>query len=259
MKIQRVLGVDFGASGIKGAVVHVETGELVTDRLRFPTPEPSTPVEVAKIFKQMTEQLNWQGLIGCGFPAIIKQGVALTAANIDAHWIGTDAAGLFSAMCGCPVHVVNDADAAGMAEMRFGQGKGVRGTVVLITIGSGLGTCVFVDGRMIPNTEFGHIYLLGQEQVVEQYASNNAKKRENLSWEAWAARFSEYLAHLDRLLSPDLFILGGGTSKHFESYKTLLYDGVPIVPAQLLNSAGMIGAACYAWERALQTPLHTSN
>ncbi|HMP12242.1 MAG TPA: ROK family protein [Saprospiraceae bacterium] len=244
MKTQRVLGVDFGASGIKGAVVHVETGELVTDRLRFPTPEPSTPVEVAKIFKQMTEQLNWQGLIGCGFPAIIKQGVALTAANIDAHWIGTDAAGLFSAMCGCPVHVVNDADAAGMAEMRFGQGKGVLGTAVLITIGSGLGTCV---------------YLPGQERVVEQYASNNAKKRDNLSWEAWAARFSEYLAHLDRLLSPDLFILGGGTSKHFESYKALLYDGVHIVPAQLLNSAGMIGAACYAWECALQTPLKTSN
>ncbi|MBK7869954.1 MAG: ROK family protein [Saprospiraceae bacterium] len=249
MQEQQILGVDVGASGIKGAIIDINTGELVSERLRFPTPDPSTPGEVAKVFAALTGQLNWTGAIGCGFPSIVKNGVACTAANIDKSWVGTDAAALFSQVTGDEAFVINDADAAGLAEMRFGEGKGKMGTVLMITIGSGLGTGLFVDGKIVPNSEFGHIYLKGHHKVAELYASNNAKEREELSWEAWAVRFNEYLLHLDRLISPDLFILGGGTSKYFDSYKQYFTVSVPIVPARLLNSAGMVGAAVYAWEK----------
>ena len=249
MQTEHILGVDVGASGIKGAIVDIKTGDLRSERLRFSTPQPSSPAEVAKVFAALAEQLNWTGAIGCGFPSIIKNGVACTAANIDKSWIGTDAAALFSEATGDEVFVINDADAAGLAEMRFGEGIGKMGTVLMITIGSGLGTGLFVDGKIVPNTEFGHLFLKGHHKIVELYASNNAKEREELSWEAWANRFDEYLHHLDRLLSPDLFILGGGSSKYFELYKQYFTVSTPTVPARLLNSAGMVGAAVYAWEK----------
>ncbi len=244
-----LLGVDVGASGIKGAIVNVKTGVLQTERLRFPTPEPSLPGAVAKVFAQLTRDMEWSGPIGCGFPAIIKKGVAYSAANIDKSWIGVNAEELLSDVSGNEVFVVNDADAAGIAEMRFGQGRQHNGTVILITIGSGLGTGIFVDGKLIPNTEFGHIYLRGHQEVAERYASNRAKELENLSWETWARRFDEYLQHLELLFSPDLFILGGGTSKYFDLYQQYLTIPTAIVPADLLNNAGMIGAAIYAWEQ----------
>ncbi len=248
MQETKIFGVDVGASGIKGAIIDVATGELLSERLRYPTPDPSTPKEMAKVFAQLLRESNWNGPIGCGFPSIIKKGVAYTAANIHKSWIGTNVSELFSEATGSEVFVLNDADAAGMAEMRFGKGKGATGTVILITIGSGLGTGVFTNGHLLPNTELGHLYLKGHKEVAEFYASNNAKKREDLSWEAWARRFREYLDHLDLLFSPNLFILGGGTSKRFDLYKDGLRISTPIVPADLLNNAGMVGAAVYAWE-----------
>lgn len=251
MQEQTILGVDVGASGIKGAIIDIHTGELLSERLRFPTPDPSTPKEVAKIFKQLTKDIGWDGPIGCGFPAIVKKGTAYTAANIHKSWIGTSVADLFSNATGQEVFVLNDADAAGMAEMRFGKGKGKDGIVILITIGSGLGSGVFMDGKLIPNTELGHLYLKGHKNVAEVYASNNAKKREDLSWETWAKRFDQYLQHLDLLFSPDLFILGGGTSKRFDLYEHLLTVAPPVVPATLLNNAGMVGAAIYAHEQII--------
>lgn len=249
MQAQQVLGVDFGASGIKGAVINVHTGELLTERLRFPTPNPSTPQEIAKVFRQLARDLAWEGSIGCGFPALIKKGVAFSAANIDKNWIGVNTEALFSEATGSPVFTLNDADAAGLAEMRFGKGRGMQGVVLLITIGSGLGTCLFVDGKMFPNTELGHLILKNRREA-EHYASNNARKRYKLSWEKWGKRFNEYLHYLDQLLSPDFIILGGGTSKSFELYQKYLSVSVPIAPATLLNNAGMVGAACYAWEKS---------
>ncbi|HMO39838.1 MAG TPA: ROK family protein [Saprospiraceae bacterium] len=249
MQEQTILGVDVGASGIKGAVIDVHTGTLRSERLRFPTPDPSLPAAVAATFAALVTQINWEGPIGCGFPSIIRQGVAYTASNIDKSWIGANVATLFQQQTGREVYVLNDADAAGMAEMRFGKGKGQMGTIILVTIGSGLGTAVFVNGSMIPNTELGHLYLPGHKRVAEFYASNNAKKRDNLSWMEWAKRFDEYLVHLEVLFSPDLFILGGGTSKYFDLYKECFTVVTPITPAELLNSAGMVGAAAYAKEQ----------
>lgn len=250
MQEQQILGVDVGASGIKGAIIDVRTGELLTERLRFPTPDPSTPDEMAKVFAQIAKEMEWQGPIGCGFPAVIKKGVSYTASNIEKTWIGTDVANLFGrATGGSEVFVLNDADAAGMAEMRFGEGKDKMGTVVLITIGTGLGTVIFLNGKILPNSEFGQIFLKGHQHIAEWYASNSAKKREDLSWETWAKRFDEYLQQMEILLSPDLFILGGGTSKYFDQYKDCFTVPTKIVPAQLLNNAGMVGAAVYAWEQ----------
>jgi polyphosphate glucokinase len=248
MQEQLIFGVDVGASGIKGAIIDVTTGELRSERLRFPTPDPSTPAEMAKVFAKLIRESNWNGAIGCGFPAIIKEGVAYTAANIHKSWIGTNVSEIFAQATNQPVFTLNDADAAGLAEMRFGQGKDRQGTVILITIGSGLGTGIFSDGKLLPNTELGHLYLRGHRAVAEFYASNNAKKRDDLSWEAWARRFNEYLDHLELLFSPNLFILGGGTSKRFELFKDELHVATPVVPATLLNNAGMVGAAIYANE-----------
>jgi len=250
MEPQKIVGVDIGASGIKGAVVDVSTGELLTERLRLSTPDPAVPEAVADTFRQLLENLNWTngGLVGCGFPAIVKEGVALSAANIDDSWIGTNVAELFSDVSGCNVKVLNDADAAGMAEMLFGVGQGEMGTVVLITIGSGLGSALFTNGVLVHNTEFGHFYMHGQ--LAEHYASDSARKKHDLSWEDWGERFNEYLLHLERLLSPNLIILGGGTSKKFDYYKHLLTVNTHVTPATYLNRAGAIGAAYYAYSVA---------
>lgn len=239
-----VLGVDIGGSGIKGALVNTETGELASERFRLETPQPATPKNVTETFKKVVEHFNYKGPIGCGFPAVMKKGVAFTASNIHKDWIGTNAAQLFSQATDCEVVVLNDADVAGVAEVKFGVGKNVEGTVILITIGTGLGSAIFLDGKLLPNTEFGHVYLKGQKVVAEKYAANSIRKKEDLSYEEWAIRFKEYLSHLQFLFTPDLFILGGGASKKYKKYDQILEAlRTPIKTAEMLNEAGIIGAA----------------
>ncbi len=248
MSKNTILGVDVGGSGIKGALVDVKTGKLVTARFRLETPRPANPANVAKVFKKMVEHFDWKGPIGCGFPAVMKNGVAFSASNIHKDWIGTNAADLFSKASGCEVFMINDADAAGIAEVAFGEGKGKAGTIILITIGTGLGSAVFTDGHLVTNTEFGHIYLKGHKKVAEKYASNSAREKDDLDWEKWAKRFKKYLEHLQFIFTPDLFILGGGASKKFDKYKTELDIRTPVVTAKMLNEAGIIGAAVRGYQ-----------
>lgn len=242
-----ILGVDIGGSGLKGAVVDVLSGDLRSERLRLETPKPSTPERMAETFSELTRRLQWSGPVGCGFPAIVRNGVAHSASNIDKNWIGQNIETLFSEASGLTVMALNDADAAGYAEMGFGKGKDKPGTVLLITIGSGIGTALFVNGREVPNTEFGHLIM--HNMIAEHYVSNSARKKFDLSWEKWGKRFNEYLHHMERLLSPDLFILGGGISKDFDLYSKYFKVDTPVVPARLLNNAGIVGAACYAYRR----------
>lgn len=246
MKDHIVLGVDIGGTGIKGALVNIKTGELTTERFRIETPRPANPTNVAATFGEIVNHFKWKGIIGCGFPAVIKDGVAFSAANIHDEWIGTNVEKLLKKESGCKVTVLNDADAAGQAEMTFGEGKGKSGTVILITIGTGLGSAIFLNGEVLANTEFGHIYLKGHEVIAEQYASNAVRKNERLTWEIWAERFKEYLEHVQFLFNPDLFILGGGASKKFDRFQDLVDIHTPIVTAKMLNNAGIIGAAVRA-------------
>jgi polyphosphate glucokinase len=243
-----ILGIDVGGSGIKGAPVDTETGALLAPRYRLPTPSPSRPRAVAKTVAEIVQHFDRHGPMGRGFPAPVRDGVALTAANVHKKWIGTDAATLFAETTGCSTCVINDADAAGLAEMTFGAGQGRQGVVLIVTIGTGLGTAVFIDGRLLPNTELGHIEIRGQD--AELRVSDAARKRETLSWKKWAARLDEYLRTLERLLRPGLIILGGGMSKRSERFLPYLTVQVEVVPAQLLNEAGVVGAALAA--RSLQ-------
>ncbi len=240
----QVLGIDVGGSGIKGAPVDTESGEFLAPRLRFPTPPSAKPEPMAKIVGDIARQFNWQGPVGAGFPAALHHGVALTAANIHKKWIGVNAAELFSNASGCPVSVINDADAAGLAEMRFGAGRGRRGVVMMITIGTGLGTALFIDGKLVPNTELGHIEIDGDD--AELHASDAARKRERLSWKKWGRRLNRYLQTLERLFWPDLFILGGGVIKNAEKFLPSITLNTEVLPAELLNDAGIVGAALYA-------------
>lgn len=242
-----ILGIDIGGSGIKGAPVNTETGEQIAPRHRIPTPQPAKPGAVAEVAAQITRHFDWQGRIGCGFPAVVRDGVTLTAANVHRKWIGVNAAALFNEETCCPVCVVNDADAAGLAEMSFGAGRDRKGVVIVITIGTGLGTALFTDGCLLPNAELGHVEIRGQD--AELRASDAARKRERLSWKKWAERFNVYLHTLEKLLWPDLFILGGGVSKKHEKFIPYLDVQAEVVPAQLLNEAGIIGAALAARSR----------
>jgi polyphosphate glucokinase len=239
-----ILGIDIGGSGIKGAPVDTETGSLLASRHRVPTPEPSKPKAIADVVAEIARQFNWRGPVGCGFPAVVRNGIVMTAANINKKWIGTDATELFSQTTNCPVYVLNDADAAGLAEMTFGAGRDQPGVVLIVTIGTGLGTALFTGGRLLPNTELGHIEIRGLD--AEMRASDAARKREDLSWDKWGERFDEYLNRLEKLLWPDLIILGGGVSKEFERFKPRLTVQAQVVPAQFLNEAGMVGAALAA-------------
>lgn len=243
-----ILGIDVGASGIKGALVDLDKGKLYGERFRVPTPQPSTPAAMAQAFAEITDFFNYKGVVGCGFPALVKNGVAQSAANIDSSWVDTNIETVFGEACGCRVHATNDADAAGMAEMRYGIGKGENGLVIMITIGTGLGSAIFYKGVMIPNTELGHLKWHNGKSA-ELYASSGARERLKISRKEWAGRFNEYLQHLELLFSPDLFILGGGESKFFESYKDILRTNARVIPAKLLNNAGIIGAAAYAAEQ----------
>jgi polyphosphate glucokinase len=240
----QILGIDVGGSGIKGAPVDTVSGEILAPRCRFPTPEPSKPGQVAKTVAKITHQFNWQGLIGVGFPSPIHSGVVLTAANIHKSWVNTDAVALFSNETGCQTYVMNDADAAGLAEMKFGAGKGRQGVVLIVTIGTGLGTALFTDGCLLPNTELGHIEMNGED--AERQASDAARKREDLSWKKWSKHFDQYLHTLERLFYPDLIILGGGASKKADLFLPLLTVKAEVVPAQMQNEAGIIGAALAA-------------
>ncbi len=241
----KVLGIDVGGSGIKGAVVETATGELLTERHRIPTPQPATPKAVANTIKELVDHFGWKGLIGCGFPAAITHGFARTASNVDKSFINTNIAKLFSKTCGQDVYCVNDADAAGEAEVTLGEGKGVEGTVIMVTIGTGLGTAIFVNGELLPNTELGHIYLDNGIEA-EIYASDATREREGLKRKKWAARFNLYLNTLENLFWPDLFILGGGSSKKLSKFSDLLTVKTPVVAASMLNEAGIVGAAIYA-------------
>jgi polyphosphate glucokinase len=239
-----VLGIDVGGTGIKGAPIDTQTGNLLVPRLRFPTPEPSRPGAIAEVIAQVTRGFGWQGAVGVGFPSVVQAGVIKTAANISKKWIGVNAQELFSSATGCPTYVVNDADAAGIAEMTFGAGRDRLGTVIIVTIGTGLGTALFINGHLMPNAELGHIEINGED--AELRASDAARKREQLSWKKWAARFDIYLNRLEALLWPDLFILGGGVSKEYESFIPYLTVRAEVVPAQFLNEAGIVGAALMA-------------
>lgn len=241
----KILGVDIGASGIKGGVVDIRNGRLLTDRIRLDTPQPASPKAVAATFAELIKLHNWKGPIGCGFPAIVKNGFAHSAANIDKAWVGKNIAKLLSKASKCTVKVLNDADAAGIAEMQYGIGFGKKGVVLMLTLGSGIGSALFLDGRLVPNTEFGHVFLHGK--IAESYAANSVRKKMELTWDEWGTRLNEYLRHIERLLSPDLIILGGGVSKRFEHYDKFLTIQTPVKPARLLNEAGSIGAALYTY------------
>lgn len=241
MKLKKILGIDIGGSGVKGAIVDTRKGKLLTKRFRIPTPQPATPDAVAGVIKEIADHFQWEGPIGVGFPGVIQQGVARTAANVDDTWIDKDLNQLFSEVTGCTVHVVNDADAAGMAEVKFGAGKNKKGTIMLITVGTGLGTVIFTDGKLVPNLEFGHLLLHGAD--AELYASDAARSNNNLDWETWAGRFNEYLLRIEELIWPDMIIIGGGASKKEKKFLPLLTPKAEVVAAELQNEAGIVGAA----------------
>ena len=240
----QVLGIDVGGSGIKGAPVDTETGQLLAERLRIKTPKGAEPEPVAKMVAEIAQSFEWKGPIGIGFPAPIKSGVARMAANISEKWVGTNADAMFSKATGCPAVTINDADAAGLAEMAFGAGRGQTGTVIMITLGTGIGTAIFYRGQLLPNAEFGHLEMKGRD--AEWRASDAARQREELSWKKYAKRLNKYLAAMQKLFWPDLFSIGGGISKESEKYIPLLTIETPIVPAQFLNEAGIVGAALAA-------------
>jgi polyphosphate glucokinase len=248
-----ILGIDIGGSGIKGASVDIATGALTAERYRLPTPQPATPDAVADTVAEVVRHFAWKGPIGCALPAVIKDGVAYSAANIDHSWIGTDGQQLFKEKTKRRAYLLNDADAAGIGEMAFGAGKGQGGVVLMATFGTGIGSALFLDGRLVPNTELGHLKVRGKD--AERRASDRIRQQKDLSWKKWAARVDEYLGRLEALFSPDLFIIGGGVSKKHEQFLPLLSRRAPVAPAQLLNDAGIVGAALAArsiTERALR-------
>jgi len=250
----KLLGIDIGGTGIKGAIVDSETGQLTTERFRVPTPQPSLPNAVADVIEQIAANFNYSGPTGVTFPAVVKKGVIFTAANVDESWIGTHAEELFSKHVRGPVRVVNDADAAGIAEMRFGAGKDRSGVVIMITLGTGIGSAVFLDGHLLPNTEFGHLKIRGKE--AEKRASERVREEKDLSWKKWSGLLSEYLCEMENLFSPDLFIIGGGISKKADKFIPHLKTRteVVIVPAQMQNEAGIIGAA-WLGSQGISAPL----
>lgn len=237
----QILGIDIGGSGIKGAPVDTKTGTLVAERVRIKTPKKAEPEPVAEVVAEIAEAFDWKGPIGIGFPAPIKSGITLMAANVSEKWIGLNADELFTRLTGCECTMINDADAAGLAEMKFGAGKGQQGTVIMITLGTGIGTAIFHRGNLLPNTEFGHLSMNGKD--AEQRASDAARQREDLSWKKFAKRLNNYLFEMEKLFWPDLFIVGGGISKQSDKYIPLLELNTPVVTAQFLNEAGIVGSA----------------
>lgn len=242
----QLLGIDIGGSGIKGAIVDTSDGCLMGERLRIPTPFPATPQNVAATAAALVEQFAWERPIGVGFPAAVRNGVSVTAANIDPTWIGAPVQALLTEACGRPVVVANDADVAGLAEMRLGAGRGVQGVVIIVTLGTGIGTALFVDGKLVPNTELGHLELNGMD--AELLASDAARERGDLNWKKWAKRVDDYLRLLQRYFWPELIIIGGGVSKKHDKFLPRLTVETRVVPAELRNHAGIVGAALLAAE-----------
>ena len=243
-----VLGIDIGGTGMKAALVDTATGEFVKEKIKYGTPQPSNPKNMAQVLNQLIDDFDMRGTtIGCGFPAIVKNDICKSAANIDKEWLGVNLVEYFKNETGCNSVFMNDADAAGLAELKFGAGRDKMGTVIMITLGTGIGSGIFVDGKLVPNSEFGH--LLYKKSIFEHYASNGARKKKELSWKEWGKELNTYFQHVELLMSPNLFILGGGVSKHYENYKKYIDIEAPIVPAQLLNNAGIVGAAMYTLEK----------
>lgn len=243
-----ILGIDVGGSGIKGALVDIEKGELITSRIRIPTPQPALPDAVNGKIAKLVKKFKYKGPIGVGFPAIIFNGVVRSAANVADEWIGYPGVVSISAATSCPVTLLNDADAAGIAEMRFGAGRKQRGLVIILTLGTGIGSAVFINGHLVPNTEFGHLYLKNSKKDAEDYTSDRIRTSERLSFKEWAKRLDEYLHHLEFIFSPNLIILGGGVSKKSDKFISRLTLQTPVVPAELRNEAGIVGAAIAASE-----------
>ena len=239
-----ILGIDIGGSGIKGAIVDTESGDFVTERLRSETPQPATPQAVAEVVGEISAHFNWDAPIGCTFPAVVQRGVTKTAANVHQSWIGTDVVSLLQTKTGNPVIVLNDADAAGIAEMEFGAGRGRDGLVAILTLGTGIGSSLFTDGHLVPNTELGHLIIRGKD--AEERATDRARQEKGYSWKQWGKRVSEYLEYLESLIWPDLFIIGGGVSKQYDKFFPFITCKTEIVPAQLRNRAGIVGAAVAA-------------
>ena len=239
-----VLGIDVGGTGIKGAPVDTRTGRLLADRHRILTPQPATPDAVAGVVGELAKFFDWTGPSGATFPAVIKHGVARTAANVDPAWIGTNAEELFAQAIGGDVTVVNDADAAGIAEMQFGAAQGREGVVIMVTLGTGIGSAVILDGVLVPNTEFGHLKM--GKKDAENRADESVREREDLGWKGWANRLGDYLRELEHLMWPDLFVLGGGVSKKADKFIPHIRCSTPVVAAELLNQAGIVGAALAA-------------
>lgn len=243
-----VLGIDIGGSGIKGAPVDVESGEFLQDRVRIPTPFPGDPDQVIEVIRRIVEHFNWEGKIGAGFPGVVRKGVIQTAANVSPEWVGEDLALLINKATGCKAVVLNDADAAGLAEMRFGEGKRYEdGFVLFLTVGTGIGSAIFVKGQLWPNSEFGHLQVRGKD--AEHRGGDGVRQAKDLSWKSWGNRLKEVLQTYDFLMNPDVIILGGGVSKNFNKYGKYL-EGIQadVIPAALQNQAGIIGAAMAAEE-----------
>lgn len=234
-------GIDIGGSGMKAAPVDLASGTLAQERLKIATPQPSTPAAMAKVVTKLLDHFEWSGPAGVTFPGVVHHGVARSAANVDPSWMGTDIDAVFTQASGRDVKVINDADAAGLAEMRYGAGRDRKGVVMMFTFGTGLGSALFLDGRLVPNTELGHMELDGKE--AENRAAASARDRERLSWKEWAARVDRFLERIVFLFSPDLIIVGGGVSRKAGKWLPQIDAGVEIVPAALTNDAGIVGAA----------------
>ncbi len=239
-----ILGIDIGGSGVKGAPVDTAAGTLLAERFRIDTPKPSHPDRVAAVVTDLVAHFEWDGRVGCTFPGVVKAGVTYTAANMSRRWVGLDADELLTKATGCPVTMFNDADAAGIAEVRFGAGRGHDGMIVVITLGTGIGSALFHRGVLIPNSELGHLELGGRD--AESRAAARIKDEKKLTWKEYATRVDEYLALVERVLWPDLIIIGGGVSSKADKWLHLLHTRAPVVPAALQNNAGIVGAALAA-------------
>ncbi len=240
------LGINIGGSGIKGAPVDIQRGRFLNDRLRLPTPRRANPRAVIETIQRIAEHFSWKGPIGCGFPGVIRGGVVLTAANMSKRFVGLNLREMIVSATGCPAVVGNDADVAGLAEVRFGAGREKKGSVLVVTLGTGIGSALFVDGMLVPNLEFGHLEVNGKE--AESYASDRTRQLKQLSWKKWAQRLDTVFERYHAYLWPDQIIVGGGVSKHHEEFLPLLSIPTEVVPAQLRNDAGIVGAALLAAE-----------
>jgi len=241
----KVLGIDIGGSGIKAAIVDTETGQFISERHRIPTPQPATPEAVSQTIKEMLVHFNWKERAGCGFPTPFHSNKCLSGGNLHDSWKDVNVSQLFNKTTGVDFSVVNDADAAGLAEVRYGAGKDAKGTVILITIGTGIGSAVFLNTKLLPNTELGHVFYK-KDMVFEKYAADSIRKKEDLSYKQWGRRLNKYFLNIELILSPDLIILGGGVSKKLDRFIDEIKISTPIVAAHSLNNAGIIGAALAA-------------